>query len=97
VALLDISLPTHALLMPSHVNRLNALMSMENDEFIQSEEIDDRTQKNACSFQMSDRMENVCSECKQVAWARGGRCCDGCANEKRRKKPLIHSMELTML
>jgi hypothetical protein len=32
--------------MPSHVNRLNALMSMENDDMIQSEEIDDRTRKN---------------------------------------------------
>jgi hypothetical protein len=45
-------------------------------------------------FHVSQALESVCKACKQVARARGGRCCENYSNADRGRKFVIHSMKL---
>lgn len=51
----------------------------------------------AFGYEWSDRMENVCKSCKQLAKSRGGKCCDKYDNNNRGKKTVISNMKLVML
>ena len=45
-------------------------------------------------FTVSDKMENVCRGCKQIARARGGGCCPEFDRDARVKKAVIHNMQM---
>lgn len=42
-----------------------------------------------------EKRENVCKHCKQLAKARGGRCCEGFSRDKRTIKTVIYDLSLT--
>jgi hypothetical protein len=46
----------------------------------------------AFGFRVSESREHVCKACKQLARARGGRCCDKYSNTERVKKGVVHNM-----
>ena len=43
-------------------------------------------------FTREPKAEHACLRCKQIAKARGGKCCDAYLREKRRLKIMIHDM-----
>lgn len=45
-------------------------------------------------FARGTKLEYTCLGCKQLAKARGGKCCDAYSQANRRQKMLIHNMEL---
>jgi hypothetical protein len=47
-------------------------------------------------FRVSDALEYVCKSCKQLAKARGGKCCDAYCHASRGKKRVIYDMEMTI-
>jgi phage/plasmid-associated DNA primase len=48
----------------------------------------------AFGFRVSDKPENVCKTCKQVAKARGGRCCEQYSQENRSKRVVLFNMRI---
>lgn len=48
-------------------------------------------------YKLSDKYENVCKSCKQIARNRNGACCDQYDSNKRERKRVIFDMELRSL
>jgi hypothetical protein len=51
----------------------------------------------AFGYKVSDKKEHVCKSCKQVAKARGGRCCDLFDRMKRVKRAIVHDMRIQVV
>lgn len=49
----------------------------------------------AFGFRLSAGLENVCKSCKQLAKARGGKCCDLYSHDSRWKREVIVDMRIT--
>lgn len=48
-------------------------------------------------YTVSDKLENVCQSCRQLARSRGGKCCENYDSNRRGKKAVIYNMKLTQI